>query len=155
MRLPAGLATYRKWEKGLLRADGAPVVVKALAPENQQHIQIAHRAQGATGAALTELAIDLNIRASVRALRASPVLAHLEHDGGVRLAFGGDVANSMACLGRILGPAAARVSLVTALGHSGYSAWLRERLTRAGIVNPCAGRQPSRSQSMATSNVAG
>jgi 2-dehydro-3-deoxygluconokinase len=54
-------------------------------------------------------------------------------DGDVRLAFGGDVANSTACLARILGPRAARISLVTALGDSSYSAWLRERLTREGI----------------------
>lgn len=54
-------------------------------------------------------------------------------DGTVRLAFGGDVANSMVCLARILGRDPARISVVTALGDSSYSAWLRERLTRAGI----------------------
>ncbi|HEX5460655.1 MAG TPA: PfkB family carbohydrate kinase [Steroidobacteraceae bacterium] len=54
-------------------------------------------------------------------------------DGGVRMAFGGDVANSMICLSRILGAGARRISLVTALGDSSYSAWLRERLTREGI----------------------
>jgi 2-dehydro-3-deoxygluconokinase len=54
-------------------------------------------------------------------------------DGGVRLAFGGDVANSMICLSRILGAGTQRISLVTALGDSSYSAWLRERLTREGI----------------------
>ena len=54
-------------------------------------------------------------------------------DGGVRLAFGGDVANSMICLSRILGAGSKRISLVTALGDSSYSAWLRERLTREGI----------------------
>ncbi|MBW4051112.1 MAG: hypothetical protein HIU85_06540 [Proteobacteria bacterium] len=53
--------------------------------------------------------------------------------GDVRLAFGGDVANSMVCLARILGPGAARISVVTALGDSSYSAWLRERLTRESI----------------------
>jgi 2-dehydro-3-deoxygluconokinase len=54
-------------------------------------------------------------------------------DGGVRLAFGGDVANSMICLSRILGSGAKRISLVTALGDSSYSAWLRRQLTREGI----------------------
>jgi 2-dehydro-3-deoxygluconokinase len=54
-------------------------------------------------------------------------------DGGVRLAFGGDVANSMVCIARILGRDAARISVVTALGDSSYSSWLRQRLTREGI----------------------
>jgi 2-dehydro-3-deoxygluconokinase len=54
-------------------------------------------------------------------------------DGSVRLAFGGDVANSMICLCRILGPGDRRISLVTALGDSSYSAWLRQRLTRERI----------------------
>ena len=54
-------------------------------------------------------------------------------DGGVRMAFGGDVANSMICLSRILGAGMQRISLVTALGDSSYSAWLRQRLTREGI----------------------
>ncbi|MGH8296105.1 MAG: PfkB family carbohydrate kinase [Steroidobacteraceae bacterium] len=65
-------------------------------------------------------------------------------DGDVRLAFGGDVANSMVCLARILGPGAARMSMVTALGDSSYSAWLRERLTREGIrvVEPPSEGEP-------------
>lgn len=63
-------------------------------------------------------------------------------DGGVRMAFGGDVANSMICLARILGVGATRISLgagtrrislVTALGDSSYSAWLRQQLTREGV----------------------
>ena len=54
-------------------------------------------------------------------------------EGGVRLAFGGDVANSMICLSRMLGRGNRRISLVTALGGSSYSAWLRQRLTREGI----------------------
>lgn len=54
-------------------------------------------------------------------------------DGGIHLAFGGDVANSTACLGRILGKSGPQISLVTALGNSGYSAWLRARLAREGI----------------------
>jgi len=54
-------------------------------------------------------------------------------NGGARLAFGGDVANSMICLSRILGGGARRISLVTALGDSSYSAWLRRQLTREGI----------------------
>ena len=54
-------------------------------------------------------------------------------DGSVRLAFGGDVANSMICLARMLGGGATWISVVTALGDSSYSAWLRQRLTREGI----------------------
>jgi 2-dehydro-3-deoxygluconokinase len=54
-------------------------------------------------------------------------------DGGVRLAFGGDVANSMICLSRMLGEGTRGISLVTALGDSSYSGWLRQRLTREGI----------------------
>ena len=54
-------------------------------------------------------------------------------NGSVHLAFGGDVANSMICLCRILGAGAKRISLVTALGDSSYSAWLREGLCREGI----------------------
>ena len=53
--------------------------------------------------------------------------------GEIRLAFGGDVANSMVCLARMLGIAHREIALVTALGSSGYSAWLRSRLTREGI----------------------
>ena len=65
-------------------------------------------------------------------------------DGGVRLAFGGDVANSMICLSRILGAGAKRISLVTALGDSSYSAWLRGRLTREGIqvIEPSVEGEP-------------
>ena len=65
-------------------------------------------------------------------------------DGGVRLAFGGDVANSMTCLSRILGTRTKRISVVTALGDSSYSAWLRERLTREGIdvVEPSIEGEP-------------
>jgi len=62
-------------------------------------------------------------------------LLELQPAGGgeVRLEFGGDVANSMVCAARILGKSGLQVSLITALGNSGYSAWLRERLVREGI----------------------
>jgi 2-dehydro-3-deoxygluconokinase len=65
-------------------------------------------------------------------------------DGGVRMAFGGDVANSMICLSRILGAGAARISLVTALGDSSYSAWLRQRLTRerVHVIEPSLAGEP-------------
>jgi 2-dehydro-3-deoxygluconokinase len=56
-----------------------------------------------------------------------------EDDGGVRLAFGGDVANSMICLSRMPGADAKVISLVTALGDGSYSAWLRQQLLREGI----------------------
>jgi 2-dehydro-3-deoxygluconokinase len=53
--------------------------------------------------------------------------------GEVRLAYGGDVANSMVCVARILGHSRLEIALVTALGNSSYSAWLRARLRREGI----------------------
>ncbi len=65
-------------------------------------------------------------------------------DGTVRLTFGGDVANSMICLSRILGADTNWISLVTALGDSSYSAWLRQRLTREGIhvIEPAIEGEP-------------
>jgi len=65
-------------------------------------------------------------------------------DGGVRLAFGGDVANSMICLSRMPGAGAKEISLVTALGDSTYSAWLRQRLLREGIhvIEPSIAGEP-------------
>ena len=65
-------------------------------------------------------------------------------DGGVRLAFGGDVANSMICLSRMLGAGAKEISLVTALGDSSYSTWLRQRLLREGIhvIEPSIAGEP-------------
>lgn len=64
--------------------------------------------------------------------------------GGVRLAFGGDVANSVICLSRMLGAGAKQISLVTALGDSTYSAWLRQRLTREAIqvIEPAMPGEP-------------
>jgi len=53
--------------------------------------------------------------------------------GEIRLAWGGDVANSLICLARMLGSSGLELSLATALGDSGYSAWLRSRLLREGI----------------------
>jgi len=53
--------------------------------------------------------------------------------GQIRVAFGGDVANGMVCLARLLGKTGVELSLITALGNSGYSGWLRERLTSLGI----------------------
>jgi 2-dehydro-3-deoxygluconokinase len=69
---------------------------------------------------------------------------HPTDDGGVRLAFGGDVANSTVCLARILGAGTRRISLVTALGDSSYSAWLRERLVCEGIhvIEPAVEGEP-------------
>ena len=67
-----------------------------------------------------------------------------EAEGGVRLAFGGDVANSMICLSRIAGADAMEIALVTALGDSSYSAWLRQRLIREGIhvIEPSIAGEP-------------
>ncbi len=62
-----------------------------------------------------------------------PLLELQPAGGEIRLAFGGDVANSLVCLARILGAGGPERSLVSALGDSGYSEWLRERLCREGI----------------------
>jgi 2-dehydro-3-deoxygluconokinase len=53
--------------------------------------------------------------------------------GEIRLALGGDVANSLIGLARMLGSSGLELSLATALGDSGYSAWLRSRLLREGL----------------------
>jgi 2-dehydro-3-deoxygluconokinase len=65
-------------------------------------------------------------------------------DGDLRVAFGGDVANTMVCLSRILRANDFHLSIVTALGNSGYSAWLRNKLMREGIgvVEPPDGGEP-------------
>src|SRR6185437_1896964 len=54
-------------------------------------------------------------------------------DGQIRVAFGGDAANVAVCLARLLGTSKVQISVVTALGQSSYSDWLRARLTREGI----------------------
>jgi 2-dehydro-3-deoxygluconokinase len=51
----------------------------------------------------------------------------------IRLAFGGDVANSTTCLARILRTSGKEISLVTALGTGTYADWLRERLKQERI----------------------
>lgn len=53
--------------------------------------------------------------------------------GEIRVAWGGDVANSLIGLARMLGASGLELSLATALGDSSYSAWLRSRLRREGI----------------------
>lgn len=62
-----------------------------------------------------------------------PLLELQPAEGEIRLAFGGDVANALGCLARILGAGGPELSLISALGDSGYSEWLRERLRREGI----------------------
>ncbi len=62
-----------------------------------------------------------------------PLLELQPAEDEIRLAFGGDVANCLVCLARILGAGGPQLSLVSALGDSGYSEWLRERLRREGI----------------------
>jgi len=63
-----------------------------------------------------------------------PLIELQPGDGGqLQVAFGGDVANGMVCLARILGASNFQLSVVTSLGDSSYSAWLREKLTREGI----------------------
>ncbi len=54
-------------------------------------------------------------------------------DDNLRVSFGGDVANTMVCLRRILGADDFQLSMVTALGDSVYAAWLRNKLTCEGI----------------------
>jgi 2-dehydro-3-deoxygluconokinase len=51
----------------------------------------------------------------------------------IEVSIGGDVANSMLCLARILRDASPQLSIVTALGGSAYSAWLRKKLEAGGI----------------------
>src|ERR1700683_2523780 len=65
-------------------------------------------------------------------------------DGELRVSFGGDVANTMVCLARLLRADRFNFSLVTALGNSGYAAWLRNKVTREGIevVEPASGGEP-------------
>lgn len=75
-----------------------------------------------------------------------PLLELQPAGGEIRLAFGGDVANSLVCLARILGAGGPERSLVSALGDSGYSEWLRERLCREGIRL----REPTRAASVVT-----
>lgn len=53
--------------------------------------------------------------------------------GELGVAFGGDVANLLVCLVRLLEDPAYEIRLVTALGNSGYSDWLRHRLTAEGL----------------------
>jgi 2-dehydro-3-deoxygluconokinase len=64
-----------------------------------------------------------------------PLLELQPGEGGrIHVAFGGDVANGLVCLSRLLGAQRFEFSVLTALGNSSYSAWLRERLTREGIL---------------------
>jgi 2-dehydro-3-deoxygluconokinase len=62
-------------------------------------------------------------------------LIELQPDGadGFRVSIGGDVANVMMCLSRILEITKIDLALVTSLGTSLYAEWLRHRLTTAGI----------------------
>jgi len=62
-------------------------------------------------------------------------LIELQPDGadGFRVSIGGDVANVMMCLARILDITQFDLALVTSLGTSLYAEWLRQRLTMAGI----------------------
>jgi 2-dehydro-3-deoxygluconokinase len=53
--------------------------------------------------------------------------------GEIGVAFGGDVANLLVCLVRLLEDPTCDVRLVTALGDSGYSDWLRQRLAIDGL----------------------
>jgi 2-dehydro-3-deoxygluconokinase len=64
--------------------------------------------------------------------------------GQIRLSVGGDVANSLLCLARILQSTSVQLSIATALGSSAYSAWLRKRLKRDGveIVGPSVPGEP-------------
>jgi 2-dehydro-3-deoxygluconokinase len=65
-------------------------------------------------------------------------------DGNLRVSFGGDVANTMVCLARLLRADDFHLSIVAALGNSLYSAWLRNKLSREGlrIVEQPAGGEP-------------
>ncbi len=62
-------------------------------------------------------------------------LIELQPDGmdGFGVSIGGDVANVMLCLSRILDTTKFDLAMVTSLGTSLYSKWLRHRLTTAGL----------------------
>jgi 2-dehydro-3-deoxygluconokinase len=62
-------------------------------------------------------------------------LIELQPDGmdGFGVSIGGDVANVMLCLSRILDVGKFDLALITSLGTSLYSEWLRHRLTTAGL----------------------
>jgi 2-dehydro-3-deoxygluconokinase len=62
-------------------------------------------------------------------------LIELQPDGmdGFGVSIGGDVANVMLCLSRILDITKFDLALVTSLGTSLYSEWLRHRLSTAGL----------------------
>jgi 2-dehydro-3-deoxygluconokinase len=62
-------------------------------------------------------------------------LIELHFDGSDTLgvSFGGDVANILACLSGIMKRRVAELRLLTSLGGSFYSKWLRENLRRHGI----------------------
>lgn len=63
-----------------------------------------------------------------------PLLELQSADGGqIRVAVGGDVANTAICLARFLGPPTFQLLLVTALGDSSYSDWIHGKLIREGI----------------------
>jgi 2-dehydro-3-deoxygluconokinase len=55
-------------------------------------------------------------------------------DSEMTTSFGGDVANAAVGLVRLCGPTETSVHLVTALGDSAYSQWLRARLRREQVL---------------------
>jgi 2-dehydro-3-deoxygluconokinase len=54
--------------------------------------------------------------------------------GGFGVSFGGDVANVMVCLARLLERGQFELRLATSLGSSLYSEWLRTQLLRVGLL---------------------
>jgi 2-dehydro-3-deoxygluconokinase len=54
--------------------------------------------------------------------------------GGFGVSFGGDVANVMVCLARLLDRRHFELRLATSLGTSLYSEWLRAQLLRVGLL---------------------
>jgi 2-dehydro-3-deoxygluconokinase len=57
----------------------------------------------------------------------------LDAQGALGVSFGGDMANFLVCLSKLLDLPAHSLRLMTALGGSVYSRWLREQLERHGI----------------------
>ena len=53
--------------------------------------------------------------------------------GRIEIAYGGDVANSLVCVSRLLRPTNMNLALVTSLGGSSYGKWLRTKLQGRGI----------------------
>jgi 2-dehydro-3-deoxygluconokinase len=58
----------------------------------------------------------------------------VDADARMTTSYGGDVANTAVCFARLRTPATTSIHLITALGDSACSQWLRERLLRERVL---------------------